>query len=94
MCSICNLTPCTFGCPNYDYEKDIIYKCRMCQGGIYDGESYLSLNGRTYHEDCLYDNMSTRELLSALGIEPRIARSEGALRGIFVGGHYEKKQTR
>lgn len=72
MCSICNLTPCISGCPNYGYKHFGEHKCELCRETIYETEPYFNLKSKYYHTDCLYDNMTTMELLSCLRIKPLV----------------------
>lgn len=74
MCAICNQFSCPEECPNGG--KDFIYRCSHCDEGIYQGEKYFKLMGEFFHKECMEDGFTPLELLSFLGIFPRIAENE------------------
>ena len=42
--------------PLYDKEKKLegaVYKCSRCENWIYEGESYLEIEGDFYCDDCV-----------------------------------------
>lgn len=73
MCSICGC----FGqhdswCPYNDSKR--IFTCACCDEGICDGEKYIKINGKYYHEECLAENYSMSEILEMFGAKVEIAR--------------------
>ena len=80
MCSICNDSPCAFGCPNYRQEGR--YICADCQDGISNGESYYKIGTSYFHRECLLDSHDKEEILLLFGAKACVVSNGLAVIGV------------
>ena len=72
MCSIFDVPSTVVESPeNESSEK----KCYLCEDEICVGEKYYGINGKDYHENCLLEGYTKRELLNLVGVTPRVIRN-------------------
>lgn len=72
MCSIFN-EPLSVGIsPRFKSDEK---KCYLCGDEICIGEEYYALGENDYHENCLLEGYTKRELLNLVGITPRVVPS-------------------
>ena len=67
MCSICNQFVCHKACSEYEEQKRT---CMLCGGTIYSSETYYKIGNGYFHDWCLTESYTKRELLSLLGVTP------------------------
>lgn len=65
MCAICLRSPCPSGCPNAPEPKPV-YRCGVCDEGIYPGDEYAEVDSSITCGVCL-DDMTPREVLTMCG---------------------------
>ena len=60
MCKECGRSPCHPCCPNAP-DPEPVYSCEKCEEGIYEGDDYYEIEGKTYCADCIDMCRSTAE---------------------------------
>ena len=71
MCSICLTNPCHPRCPNSPEEKTRL-KCKLCGGGIYEGDKYFDDGEKNICRECM-EEMPLDELLKLFNEEMKTA---------------------
>lgn len=61
-------------CP--EYEEKRAFSCQLCHEGIFEGDAYYEIGQSRYHEGCLYEGYTKRELLLLLGYGARTVGKE------------------
>ena len=75
MCEFCRSSPCDSRCPNAGPPTPL-YKCNVCEDGIYAEELMTFINDEAYHVECL----EIRDVLEMLGCEVEEAGDIGTAR--------------